>query len=156
MEVGGVYKGKVTKVTKMGCFVHIFNVINSSLAIVHSSHVRQEPVDDITKVIREGLFVWVKVMEVLPDRVRLSMKEGNQYNGKEFNKREGGEEVVPLRAAGGDVGALTGIKIEHEEEVDAEGQGSFNDMWEMSRLNYMGAVRRPKRQMEEDIHEVNI
>ena len=57
---------------------------------------------------------------------------------------------------GRDVGALTGIKIEHEEEVDAEGQGSFNDMWEMSRLNYMGAVRRPKRQMEEDIHEVNI
>jgi DNA-directed RNA polymerase subunit E'/Rpb7 len=37
MEEG---KGKVSKVNKYGCFVHIFNVINNKPAIVHSSHVR--------------------------------------------------------------------------------------------------------------------
>lgn len=62
MEVGNVYKGKVTKVNKMGCFVHIFNVNNKNPAIVHSSHVREESTDDITKIVNEGLFVWVKVI----------------------------------------------------------------------------------------------
>jgi hypothetical protein len=38
--------------------------------------------------VKEGLFIWVKVLEILEDRVRLSMKEVNQYNGKEFNKKE--------------------------------------------------------------------
>lgn len=105
----------------MGCFVHMFNVINSKPAIVHSSHVREEPTEDITKIVKEGLFIWVKVLEILEDRVRLSMKEVNQYNGKEFNKKEEKKEaefVFQKEAVIGNIGRLTGIKIEHEEDVD--------------------------------------
>lgn len=36
----------------MGCFVHMFNVINNKPAIVHSSHVREEPTEDITKIVK--------------------------------------------------------------------------------------------------------
>jgi ribosomal protein S1 len=66
----------------MGCFVHIFNVQNRLPAMVHSSQVREEATEDITKIVKEGLFVWVKVLEILPDRIRLTMKEVNQYNGR--------------------------------------------------------------------------
>jgi hypothetical protein len=50
--------------------------------MVHSSQVREEATEDITKIVKEGLFVWVKVLEILPDRIRLTMKEVNQYNGR--------------------------------------------------------------------------
>ena len=50
--MGKIYKGKVQKVNKMGCFVHIFNVQNRLPAIVHSSQVREEPTDDITKIVK--------------------------------------------------------------------------------------------------------
>ena len=71
----------------MGCFVHIFNAINTKPAIVHSSQVRNQPTDDITKILKENLFIWVKVLEIMEDRVRLSMKQVNQYTGKEFNNK---------------------------------------------------------------------
>lgn len=104
----------------MGCFVHIFNVQNKSPAIVHSSHVREELTEDITKILKEGRFVWVKVLEILPDRVRLSMKEVNQYNGTEFNKKDSKASEAAANYANlqqhPDFGALTGIKIEHEED----------------------------------------
>jgi hypothetical protein len=55
---------------------------------------------------------------VLPDRVRLSMKEVNQYNGKEFNKKDTkiGETGAVAGSVGSlhpDIGNLTGIKIEN-------------------------------------------
>ena len=53
----------------------------------------------------------------MPDRIRLSMKEVNQYNGKEFNKKDSRmTEPLPLHSGGAqaNVGNLTGIKIEAE------------------------------------------
>lgn len=90
------------------------------------------------------------------------MKEVNQYNGKEFNKKEALPEKQLVtynkqEAATRDRGTLTGIKIEHEDEVDQEGQNSFNDMWQLSRLGYMGGiVNKGKRNFNEDIEEINI
>ena len=52
----------------------------------------------------------------------------------------------------GDLGHLTGIKIEHEDAVDEEGTGSYNDEWEISRLNYMGGGnKRARKNINEDI-----
>lgn len=143
----------------MGCFVHIFNVQNRLPAIVHSSQVREEATEDITKIVKEGLFVWVKVLEIMPDRIRLTMKQVNQYNGRQFNKKDTSV-PLPLPLHGGehhaDIGALTGIKIEIEEEPDDEGQYAYTDPWEASRMGYMGKVNRKGRGALEEIEETNI
>lgn len=57
------------------------------------------------------------------------MKEVNQYNGKEFNKKQvrKQEETLPRDAQFGAIGTLTGIKIQHEEDVDNEGRSNYND-----------------------------
>jgi hypothetical protein len=50
------------------------------------------------------------------------------------------------------IGNLTGIKIQHDDDVDDEGQAtSYADMWEVSRLSYMGAIKTNKGAFKEDI-----
>ena len=54
----------------------------------------------------------------MSDRIRLSMKDVNQYNGREFNKKDSKQyEQLALHSTGGNhgsIGTLTGIKIEIE------------------------------------------
>jgi ATP-dependent RNA helicase DHX8/PRP22 len=57
----------------------------------------------------------------------------------------------------GNIGRLTGIKIEHEDAVDEEGGNTYNDEWEVSRLTYMGVIsKKARRNANEEIEDINI
>ena len=78
--------------------------------------------EEISDKIQEGTIVWVKVIAILDDRVRLTMKGIDQKRGTEFtehrkNRREDYDQNK-------DFGDLTGIKIELENNVDMEGNAA--------------------------------
>lgn len=54
------------------------------------------------------------------------------------------------------MGNLTGIKIEHEDEEDEEGENAYVDPWEASRMNYMGRKSKKPQKTEEEIEDINI
>jgi ATP-dependent RNA helicase DHX8/PRP22 len=89
------------------------------------------------------------------------MKEVNQYNGREFSKKEVLDTQpmpLPLDSAAhrhAETGALTGIKIESEHEDD-DAQNAVTDPWEASRMGYMGRVSKKTKGVMEEIEETNI
>ena len=89
------------------------------------------------------------------------MKEVNQYNGRQFNKKDVPGQPALSTYSGqptrNDVGSLTGIKIALQDDIDEEGQQAYNDPWELSRMNYMGNIKKKQqRGVEEEIEETNI
>jgi polyribonucleotide nucleotidyltransferase len=73
IEVGKVYKGKVSRIADFGAFVE---VLPGKDGLVHISQIAHERVAKVTDYLSEGQEVDVKVMEIdRQNRVRLSMKE---------------------------------------------------------------------------------
>ena len=73
IEVGKVYKGKVSRIADFGAFVE---VLPGKDGLVHISQIAHERVAKVTDYLAEGQEVDVKVMEIdRQNRVRLSMKE---------------------------------------------------------------------------------
>ncbi|MCP3428781.1 polyribonucleotide nucleotidyltransferase [Opacimonas viscosa] len=73
IEVGKVYKGKVSRIADFGAFVE---VLPGKDGLVHISQIAHERVAKVTDYLTEGQEVDVKVMEIdRQNRVRLSMKE---------------------------------------------------------------------------------
>ena len=80
------------------------------------------------------------------------MKGIDQRNGHDYERRKNRMEDGDKNK---DFGQLTGIKIEHENHVDVEGNAaSYGQMWEISRMSYMGGVVKSKPVVREDIEEV--
>ena len=72
VEVGQIYEGPIVKLTDFGAFVA---VLPGRQGLVHISQIRDERVEDINEVLKEGQVVRVKVVEIdRQGRVRLSMK----------------------------------------------------------------------------------
>ena len=68
-EVGKIYNGKVVKIMDFGAFVEI---MPGKDGMVHISQIKDERVEDINKVLKEGDEVTVKLMEI-DDRGRLNL-----------------------------------------------------------------------------------
>ena len=78
--VGEVYEGTVVKLADFGAFV---GFLPGKQGLVHISQISKERVDKVSDKLAEGQAVKVKVLEIdKQGRIRLSMKEVNQYNGK--------------------------------------------------------------------------
>ena len=72
-EIGQVYKGKVTGITKFGAFVQMENGVSG---MVHISEVSQSYVNDINEFLKQGQEVTVKVIAIdEKGRVNLSIKK---------------------------------------------------------------------------------
>lgn len=73
LEVGKVYEGKVTGITKFGAFVELEK---NTTGMVHISEVANSFVSDINEHLHEGQEVKVKVMTVGDDgKIALSIKK---------------------------------------------------------------------------------
>ena len=87
VEVGTIYEGPIVKLMDFGAFVAL---MPGRQGMVHVSQIRDERVEDIHDVLKEGQVVRVKVIEIdRQGRVRLSMKavdeEAGVASGSESN-----------------------------------------------------------------------
>jgi polyribonucleotide nucleotidyltransferase len=72
-EIGKVYEGKVVKLMDFGAFV---NFMGSKDGLVHISQLKNERVEKVSDVVKEGDLVKVKVLDIdSRGKVKLSMKE---------------------------------------------------------------------------------
>lgn len=76
LEVGKIYEGKVTGITKFGVFV---GFENGQSGMVHISEVAQSFVNEIKDFVTEGQDVKVKVLSISDDgKISLSMKRADE------------------------------------------------------------------------------
>ena len=68
--VGTIVDGKVTKIVPFGAFVELGDSIEG---LVHISEMSQRHIDTPAQVVKAGDEVKVKVMEINPDRRRISL-----------------------------------------------------------------------------------
>ena len=95
-EVGMIYNGKVVNLVDFGAFV---NFMGGKDGLVHVSEIRNERVEKVADVLKEGQEVKVKVLEIDPrGKVRLSMRVVDQETGEEL------EDTRPAREPRGDRG----------------------------------------------------
>ena len=88
LEVGKIYEGKVTGITKFGAFVELDK---DTTGMVHISEVANTFVNDIKDHIQEGQTVKVKVLSVGEDKkISLSIKKALPAPPKkQFDRRPG-------------------------------------------------------------------
>ncbi|MDX3910474.1 MAG: polyribonucleotide nucleotidyltransferase [Sphingobium sp.] len=81
-EVGKIYDGKVVNLVDFGAFV---NFMGGKDGLVHVSEIRNDRVEKVADVLKEGQEVKVKVLEIDPrGKVRLSMRVVDQETGAEL------------------------------------------------------------------------
>ena len=86
IEVGKIYKGKVTKIMTFGAFVAIGG---GKEGLVHKSKITKERVEKVEDFLKVGQEVMVKVTDIDDqDRVNLTMRFGEEEEKKEENKSE--------------------------------------------------------------------
>jgi polyribonucleotide nucleotidyltransferase len=76
VEVGMIYKGRVSKLMDFGAFV---TILPGRDGLVHISQISEERVEHVSDKLSEGDTVTVKVLEIdKQGRIRLSMKAVKQ------------------------------------------------------------------------------
>lgn len=87
LDVGKIYEGKVTGITKFGAFVELEP---GTTGMVHISEVANTFVNEIKDHLAEGQSVKVKVLSVSDEgKISLSIKKASE-NPNPKNKRNGG------------------------------------------------------------------
>ncbi|MBQ2890739.1 MAG: S1 RNA-binding domain-containing protein, partial [Clostridia bacterium] len=74
LEIGSIQNGKVTGVVAFGAFVEL---PDGQTGLVHISEVASEFVDDVSKFLKVGQEVKVKVVSVENGKIGLSIKKAN-------------------------------------------------------------------------------
>lgn len=142
-DVGKIYEGKVTGITKFGAFVEIEPGVTG---MVHISEVANTFVNDIKDHLTEGQQVKVKVLSVSEEgKISLSIKKALPAPPKkEFRPREGGR---PAGGQGRPMGGQGG-RPRQDRNVPKEPQtpeSAFEDMlnrFKASSDERMGDIRR--------------
>ena len=86
LEVGNIYEGKVTGITKFGAFVEIDK---NQTGMVHISEVANTYVSEIKDHLNEGQTVKVKVLSMTDDgKISLSIKKAQPEQQRKFQKND--------------------------------------------------------------------
>ena len=94
LEIGSIYEGKVTGITKFGAFVLL---PMGKSGMVHISEVANTFVDDINNFLKEGQTVTVKLIAIDPQgRINLSIKKTQTPPPRQPRAREN---AAPARPA---------------------------------------------------------
>lgn len=106
LEVGKIYTGKVTGITKFGAFVELEK---GTTGMVHISEVANSFVNDINEHLKDGQEVKVKVMSLGDNgKIALSIKkalppepkkkfDNNRQGGRQGNRQGGNRNNQPRR-----------------------------------------------------------
>lgn len=87
--VGKVYPGRVTNIKDFGAFVSLSGVRQRAEGLVHISNMQDNRVNHPSDVVQRGDKVYVKVLEINGDRIRLSMKDADQITGRDLSANDG-------------------------------------------------------------------
>ena len=77
LEVGSVKKGKITGITKFGAFVEIEKGVTG---LVHISEISKNFISDISKLLKIGDIVKVKILSNKKNKLSLSIKQVDEIN----------------------------------------------------------------------------
>ena len=77
LEVGSVKKGKITGITKFGAFVEIEKSVTG---LVHISEISKNFISDISKFLKIGDLVKVKILSNEKNKLSLSIKQVEEIN----------------------------------------------------------------------------
>lgn len=121
LEIGSIQNGKVTGVVAFGAFVEL---PDGQTGLVHISEVASEFVDDVSKFLKVGQEVKVKVVSVENGKIGLSIKKANEDGKKEkgnkpFPKKEGKKKAPYV---------FSGKPEEFEFRKSSDSDMSFDDM----------------------------
>jgi ATP-dependent RNA helicase DHX8/PRP22 len=84
--VGKIYDGIVSSLMQFGCFVKLENFSQKTEGLVHISNLREEGrVSLVADVVSRHQKVKVKVLSCLGTKISFSMKEVDQFTGKDLN-----------------------------------------------------------------------
>lgn len=113
LDVGKIYEGKVTGITKFGAFVEIDP---NTTGMVHISEVANTYVSEIKDHLTEGQSVKVKVLSVSEGgKISLSIKKAMENRSTKKEQRRGG-------------GKENGKQQPRQEKVPQTPEAAFEDM----------------------------
>lgn len=111
VEVGSIVEGKVTGITRFGAFVELGN---GETGLVHISEVADVYVKDVNDFVKENDTVRVKVLNVSPGKIGLSIRQADPNYKERASRapRGGGRGGRSGRGGGG-----RGIEASFEEKL---------------------------------------
>lgn len=133
LEIGKIYEGKVTGITKFGAFVDLGE---GKTGMVHISEVAPTYVKEITDHITQGQTIKVKVLNIAEDgKISLSVKQAMdtppqaQRPAKPFRPQGGGQQRSGgAPRPGGRSGAQQPRDFSHAPQEQPSGSKDFEDM----------------------------
>ncbi len=85
-EIGDIYDGRVTGITKFGAFV---SLPDNKTGMVHISEVSSTYVNDINEFLKEGQEVRVKIIDIGVDgKISLSIKKADESQSPKKEQKE--------------------------------------------------------------------
>jgi len=125
-QVNEIVHGKVTKLVSFGAFVEIEEGVEG---LIHISELAQHHVEDPSEIVRPGQEVNVKIIEIDPERRRLSLSlkrlepEYRIHEDAMAEEGEEGEEGEELEEAeaGAEVGAAVAVAAEEQAAEEQPG-----------------------------------
>lgn len=88
LNVGSVYEGKVTGITKFGAFVELEK---GTTGLVHISEIAKDFVNDINDFVKIGDSVKVKLLSVDGNKISLSIKRADESESSPRRRPEGSD-----------------------------------------------------------------
>ena len=118
LEIGAIYEGKVTGITKFGAFVQL---PGGKSGMVHISEIANSYVDDIGKFLKDGQQVQVKLIGIdQANRINLSIKKALPQEEQAQQARPARPQQRPFRPAAGkpQAPAAPAVPLTPEEEFE--------------------------------------
>ena len=150
-EPGKIYDGKVANIVNFGCFVQIMGLRKKWEGLVHISQLRSEGrVTDVNDVVKRGANVKVKVMQITGQKVSLSMKEVDQFSGRDLDPLSHAPADDELEARNPDrpIGAMTMLHLDGALDADEDSARkrvtriSSPERWEIKQMISSGVIDR--------------
>ena len=118
LEIGAIYEGKVTGITKFGAFVQL---PGGKSGMVHISEIANNYVDDISKFLKDGQQVQVKLIGIdQSNRINLSIKKALPQEERPQQQDRPQRAQRPYRPAAGksQTPAAPAVPLTPEEEFE--------------------------------------
>eukprot|EP00823_Brevimastigomonas_motovehiculus_P002276 TRINITY_DN1421_c5_g1_i1.p1 TRINITY_DN1421_c5_g1~~TRINITY_DN1421_c5_g1_i1.p1 ORF type:complete len:1173 (+),score=369.55 TRINITY_DN1421_c5_g1_i1:57-3575(+) len=141
-ELYGIYDGEVDRIMNFGCFVRI-KLPGNPEGLVHVAQVRAGArITDLNDVVKRKQQVKVKVINIINNKLSLSMKDVDQKTGKDLKPNYGkGKLNEDLRS---NPSRPSEIKTFSDDEKRGK-NWSDQDKWELTQLISSGAIQQAER-----------
>ncbi|CAL2233132.1 unnamed protein product [Prunus armeniaca] len=145
-----VYKGRISRVMDTDCFVQL-NDLRRNESLVHVSQMATQRISNAKDVVKRDQEVYVKVISISGQKLSLSMRDVDQYTGKDllpfkYSSEDDALRTNPSFSKDGPVTrtGLSGIRIVEEDDVGPSRRPlkrmSSPEKWEAKQLIALGVL----------------